>query len=155
MTRRLFPFVSGKWFQTEHRLWQQTAMLTPSFESLCLKDDDCSSPTQPRGMEDEFDTDLESDGKYIKFICGLILGQKQYAISQIKIKIKIQLNGLFWQSVAVKTYIHYFVYKQEPCVTHNGLTHFQKKRRATRRHLYLNCTSRPANWWVWCQSHTL
>lgn len=59
-------------------------MLTPSFESLCLKDDDCSSPTQPRGMEDEFDTDLESDGKYIKFICGLILGQKQYAISQIK-----------------------------------------------------------------------
>lgn len=42
-------------------------MSTLSFESLCLKDDDCSSPTQLQGTEDEFDTDLESDGKYIKF----------------------------------------------------------------------------------------
>lgn len=41
-------------------------MLTLSFESLCLKGDDCSSPTP--GMEDQFDTDLESDGKYIKFL---------------------------------------------------------------------------------------
>ncbi|XP_038585317.1 leucine-rich repeat-containing protein 74A [Micropterus salmoides] len=38
-------------------------MSTLSFESLCLKDDDCPSPTQPHGMEYEFDTDLESDEK--------------------------------------------------------------------------------------------
>lgn len=41
-------------------------MSTLSFESLCLKDDDCPSPTLYQGSEDEFDTDLESDGKYIK-----------------------------------------------------------------------------------------
>ncbi|XP_023272978.1 leucine-rich repeat-containing protein 74A [Seriola lalandi dorsalis] len=38
-------------------------MSTLSFESLCLKDDDCPSPTQPQGEEDEFDTDLDSDEK--------------------------------------------------------------------------------------------
>lgn len=48
-------------------------MSTLSFESLCLKDDECPSPTEPQGTEDEFDTDLESDGKYIKFILGFIL----------------------------------------------------------------------------------
>ncbi|KAM9340942.1 leucine-rich repeat-containing protein 74A [Symphorus nematophorus] len=36
-------------------------MSTLSFESLCLKDDDCLSPTPSRDKEDEFDTDLESD----------------------------------------------------------------------------------------------
>uniref|UniRef100_A0A671U2V8 Leucine rich repeat containing 74A n=1 Tax=Sparus aurata TaxID=8175 RepID=A0A671U2V8_SPAAU len=36
-------------------------MSTLSFESLCLKDEDCPSPTRPQGVEDEFDTDLESD----------------------------------------------------------------------------------------------
>ncbi|XP_034432034.1 leucine-rich repeat-containing protein 74A [Hippoglossus hippoglossus] len=36
-------------------------MSTLSFESLCLRDDDCPSPDQPRGEEDEFDSDLESD----------------------------------------------------------------------------------------------
>lgn len=39
-------------------------MLALSFESLRLKGDDHSAPTP--GVEDEFDTDLESDGKYIK-----------------------------------------------------------------------------------------
>ncbi|KAI4803669.1 hypothetical protein KUCAC02_025330 [Chaenocephalus aceratus] len=34
-----------------------------SFESLCLKEDDCPSPTEQQGTEDEFDTDLESDEK--------------------------------------------------------------------------------------------
>ncbi|XP_044231256.1 leucine-rich repeat-containing protein 74A isoform X2 [Thunnus albacares] len=38
-------------------------MSTLSFESLCLKDDDCPSPTLYRGSEDEFDTDLELDEK--------------------------------------------------------------------------------------------
>ncbi|KAG7237252.1 hypothetical protein INR49_032585, partial [Caranx melampygus] len=39
-------------------------MSTLSFESLCLKDDDCPSPTQPNlRTKDEFDTDLESDEK--------------------------------------------------------------------------------------------
>ncbi|XP_028422138.1 leucine-rich repeat-containing protein 74A [Perca flavescens] len=38
-------------------------MSTLSFESLCLKDDDCPSPTLPQGLEDEFDTDLELDEK--------------------------------------------------------------------------------------------
>ncbi|XP_070835883.1 leucine-rich repeat-containing protein 74A [Chaetodon trifascialis] len=38
-------------------------MSTLSFESLCLKDDDCSSPIQLQAMEDEFDTDLEPDEK--------------------------------------------------------------------------------------------
>ncbi|XP_062295757.1 leucine-rich repeat-containing protein 74A [Scomber scombrus] len=38
-------------------------MSTLSFESLCLKDDDCPSPTLYQGSEDEFDTDLESDEK--------------------------------------------------------------------------------------------
>ncbi|XP_036928455.1 leucine-rich repeat-containing protein 74A isoform X2 [Acanthopagrus latus] len=38
-------------------------MSTLSFESLCLKDEDCPSPTRPQGVEDEFDTDLESDEK--------------------------------------------------------------------------------------------
>ncbi|KAF0044448.1 hypothetical protein F2P81_003606 [Scophthalmus maximus] len=32
-----------------------------SFESLCLKDDDCPSPARPRDEEDEFDTDLDFD----------------------------------------------------------------------------------------------
>uniref|UniRef100_A0A8C2ZT82 Leucine rich repeat containing 74A n=1 Tax=Cyclopterus lumpus TaxID=8103 RepID=A0A8C2ZT82_CYCLU len=36
-------------------------MSTLSFESLCLKEDDCPSPTQLQAVEDEFDTDLESD----------------------------------------------------------------------------------------------
>ncbi|XP_033980806.1 leucine-rich repeat-containing protein 74A [Trematomus bernacchii] len=34
-----------------------------SFESLCLKEDDCPSPAEQQGTEDEFDTDLESDEK--------------------------------------------------------------------------------------------
>ncbi|KAK9533580.1 hypothetical protein VZT92_008689 [Zoarces viviparus] len=38
-------------------------MSTLSFESLCLKEDDCLSPTQPQDMEHEFDTDLDSDEK--------------------------------------------------------------------------------------------
>ncbi|XP_042244637.1 leucine-rich repeat-containing protein 74A isoform X2 [Thunnus maccoyii] len=38
-------------------------MSTLSFESLCLKDDDCPSLTLYRGSEDEFDTDLELDEK--------------------------------------------------------------------------------------------
>lgn len=57
--------MSGKWFQTEQRLWLQKTMLALSFESLRLRGDDHSAPTP--GVEDEFDTDLESDGKYIKF----------------------------------------------------------------------------------------
>ncbi|XP_060939366.1 leucine-rich repeat-containing protein 74A [Limanda limanda] len=36
-------------------------MSTLSLKSLCLRDDDCPSPDQPRGEEDEFDSDLESD----------------------------------------------------------------------------------------------
>lgn len=48
-------------------------MLALSCESLCLKDDDCSSPVEPLGTEDEFDTDLESDGEYIKFMGEFIL----------------------------------------------------------------------------------
>lgn len=50
------------------------AMLTLSFDSLCLKDDGCLSLTPYPGMDDEFDTDLESDGKHIEFICDFILG---------------------------------------------------------------------------------
>ncbi|XP_070699047.1 leucine-rich repeat-containing protein 74A [Pempheris klunzingeri] len=38
-------------------------MSTLSFESLCLKDDDSPSPTQPQDVEDEFDTDLELNEK--------------------------------------------------------------------------------------------
>ena len=45
-----------------------------SFESLCLKEDDCPSPTEQQGTEDEFDTDLESDGESIIYIFGLIVG---------------------------------------------------------------------------------
>ncbi|XP_071781427.1 leucine-rich repeat-containing protein 74A [Centroberyx gerrardi] len=37
-------------------------MSTLSLESLNLKEDDCPSPTQNPGLEDEFDTDLEADG---------------------------------------------------------------------------------------------
>lgn len=48
-------------------------MSTLSFESLCLKDEDCPSPTRPQGVEDEFDTDLESDGKSTELIPGFIL----------------------------------------------------------------------------------
>lgn len=48
-------------------------MSTLSFESLCLRDEDCPSPTRPQGVEDEFDTDLESDGKSIELIPGFIL----------------------------------------------------------------------------------
>ncbi|KAM8914941.1 leucine-rich repeat-containing protein 74A isoform 2-T2 [Spinachia spinachia] len=36
-------------------------MSTLSIESLCLKEDDCTSSTKLRAMEDDFDTDLESD----------------------------------------------------------------------------------------------
>ncbi|XP_039897608.1 leucine-rich repeat-containing protein 74A [Simochromis diagramma] len=41
-------------------------MSIPSFESLCLKDDDnCPSPTDLDSFGDEFDKDLESDGNKI------------------------------------------------------------------------------------------
>ena len=43
-----------------------------SFESLCLKEDDFPSPTEPQGHEDEFDTDLELEGKYMTLTLGLI-----------------------------------------------------------------------------------
>nr|XP_040055799.1 leucine-rich repeat-containing protein 74A isoform X1 [Gasterosteus aculeatus aculeatus] len=36
-------------------------MSTLSFESLRLKEDDCTPSTQPQAMENDFDTDLESD----------------------------------------------------------------------------------------------
>lgn len=39
-------------------------MLTLSFSSLCLKDNGCSTPSPPQARDDEFDTDLEADGKY-------------------------------------------------------------------------------------------
>lgn len=49
-------------------------MSLPSFESLCLKDDDnCPSPTDLDSFGDEFDKDLESDGEHIKFNHGIIL----------------------------------------------------------------------------------
>ncbi|XP_056282868.1 leucine-rich repeat-containing protein 74A isoform X2 [Pseudoliparis swirei] len=34
-----------------------------SLEGLCLKEEDCPSPTQPQASDDEFDTDSESDEK--------------------------------------------------------------------------------------------
>ncbi|XP_029973324.1 leucine-rich repeat-containing protein 74A [Salarias fasciatus] len=37
-------------------------MSTLSFDSLCLKDEDCPSPTHSQDLDDEFDSDLESDG---------------------------------------------------------------------------------------------
>ncbi|XP_026163787.1 leucine-rich repeat-containing protein 74A [Mastacembelus armatus] len=40
-------------------------MSTLSFESLCLRDDDCPSTDQHQDSKDESDTDLESDGKHI------------------------------------------------------------------------------------------
>jgi len=45
-----------------------------SLEGLCLKEEDCPSPTQPQASDDEFDTDSESDGKYIKLTIGFIVG---------------------------------------------------------------------------------
>lgn len=54
-------------FRTQ-ALTAHTAMSTLSIESLYLKDDDCPSPDQPQDLNNEYDTDFntESDGKYIK-----------------------------------------------------------------------------------------
>lgn len=39
-------------------------MLALSLNSLCLKDNGCPAPSSPQARDVEFDTDLESDGKY-------------------------------------------------------------------------------------------
>lgn len=46
---------------TENRTQDLTAMLTMSFESLCLKDED--SISRSLGMDAESDTDQDLDGK--------------------------------------------------------------------------------------------
>lgn len=51
-------------------------MSTLSFESLRLKEDDCTPSTQPQAMENDFDTDLESDGEYISSFLGSLLGKE-------------------------------------------------------------------------------
>lgn len=90
-------------------------MSTLSFESLCLKDEDCPSPTRPQGVEDEFDTDLESDGKSIELIPGFILHvcccYCVLSIDNPEVKSFLVSKQNYKNEHNINTIVHYFVYK--------------------------------------------